>query len=82
MRKFAVVFALSAASVFSATAASAYSRKVENACAGDYQSYCSQYAPHTPAVRRCFESNRKSLSRGCINALVDAGQVPRRYRKR
>lgn len=71
-----------AAVVLPVTSATAYSRKVENACAGDYQNYCSQYAPKTAALRRCFESNRKSLTRRCINALIDAGQVPRKYLRR
>lgn len=64
------------------SAAEAYSQKVKDACAGDYQNFCSQYAPDSTQLRRCFESNRKSLSRYCINALVDAGEVPARYMKK
>lgn len=65
-----------------AAAAEGYSQKVKDACAGDYQSFCSQYAPDSTQLRRCFESNRKSLSRYCINALVDAGEVPAKYLKK
>ena len=65
-----------------ATGAAALNKKVKNACGLDYQDYCSQYAPESAAVRRCFESNRKSLSKGCIRALVDAGEVPARYLRR
>jgi hypothetical protein len=64
------------------SAAEAYSQKVKDACAGDYQNFCSQYAPDSTQLRRCFESNRKSLSRYCINALVDAGEVPAKYMKK
>jgi hypothetical protein len=79
LRRMTVIVAVAVAS---ATGASAYTKKVEDACAGDYQNYCSQYAPDTAALRRCFESNRKGLTRTCINALIDAGEVPRRYLKK
>lgn len=62
--------------------ANAFNKKVRNACGFDYQDFCSQYDPNSSAVRRCFESNRKSLSKGCIRALVDAGEVPSKYLKR
>ncbi|AGK57237.1 hypothetical protein HYPDE_27788 [Hyphomicrobium denitrificans 1NES1] len=62
--------------------AMAYSAKVRQACAGDYQSFCSQYAPDSTELRRCFESNRKGLTRTCKTALVDAGEVPARYLKK
>lgn len=60
-------------------AAEAFSKKVKNACAGDYQDYCAQYVPDSTAARRCFESNHKALSKPCIRALVDAGEVPAKY---
>ena len=72
----------SAMTVLSVSSASALSEKVRKACAGDYQNYCSQYAPETSELRSCFESNRKGLSKICINALVDAGEVPSRYLKK
>ena len=62
--------------------ARAYSQRVNNACSGDYQQFCSSYAPGTTQLRRCMESNRSALSKRCIDALIDAGEVPRRYRKR
>jgi hypothetical protein len=75
--KFAVVGA--ALIAMSATSAGALSKKVKNACAGDYQDYCSQYVPDSTQARRCFESNHKALSKPCIRALVDAGEVPSKY---
>jgi hypothetical protein len=86
MRKFegalmsCAVMATSA--LFAGTAADAYSSKVKDACAGDYQNFCAQYVPDSTELRRCFESNRKGLSRICISALVNAGEVPARYLKR
>ena len=75
--------------VLSATVASlalagaeAATKRVRNACAGDYDAYCSQYAPDSTQTSRCFESNRKHLSKECIRALVDAGEVPAKYLKR
>lgn len=65
-----------------ATGALAMSKKVKDACAGDYQDFCSQYVPESTQARRCFESNHKSLSRPCIRALVDAGEVPSKYRRK
>lgn len=65
-----------------ASSAHALSKRVRNACGLDYQDFCAQYHPGSSAVRRCFESNRRSLSKGCIRALVDAGEVPRKYLRR
>ncbi len=62
--------------------AASYSKEVRKSCAGDYQNFCSQYAPDTPQLRSCFESNRKGLSKFCINALIDAGEVPAKYLKK
>ena len=70
------------AAFFLAAPAMAYSAKVRNACAGDYQNFCAQYAPNSTELRRCFESNRKGLTRTCVTALVDAGEVPAKYRKK
>ena len=68
--------------LFASTAADAYSSKVKDACAGDYQNFCAQYMPDSTELRRCFESNRKGLSRICISALINAGEVPARYLKK
>ena len=86
MRKleFRLAFALmvSAYASFAGSSAQAFSDKVKKACAGDYQNYCSQYAAGTPQLRACFESNRKGLTRICVSALVDAGEVPAKYLKK
>lgn len=78
--KFALLAA--ALALLAAPGVQAAGKKVRDACAGDYDAYCSQYAPDSTPAKRCFESNRKLLSRGCIRALVDAGQVPAKYLKK
>lgn len=55
--------------------ASAVSFKVKLACANDYYSYCSKHAPDTPGVRQCMRVNGPKLSKTCVNALIDAGEV-------
>jgi hypothetical protein len=85
MRKFEGAFlsgVLIVAMGLLATPADAYSAKVRKACAGDYQNFCSQYAPESTELRRCFESNRKGLTHTCVTALVDAGEVPAKYLRR
>jgi hypothetical protein len=79
MRQMTMTLAFVAAVALGATQALAISKKVERDCAGDYQNFCSQYAPGTVQLRDCFESNRKGLSQICIRALVDAGEVPAKY---
>jgi len=64
--------------------ASAYSKKVENSCRGDYQTHCPAYKEGSAALRNCMTlaGKRGNLSPTCFNALVDAGMVPRKYRKK
>jgi hypothetical protein len=63
------------------TPAFAYSQKVKDACSADYGSLCAKYKQGSSELRRCFESNRRVLSTECVQALVDAGEVPARYLK-
>ncbi|WP_244534647.1 hypothetical protein [Hyphomicrobium sp. CS1GBMeth3] len=64
--------------------AGAYSKKVENSCRADYKTHCPAYKEGTSALRSCMTlaGRRGNLSRRCVNALTDAGLVPRKYRKR
>lgn len=77
-----LLFTAAAFAAIAAGPANAVSKKVEKLCEADYNRFCIQYTPGSTEVRRCFESNRKQLSRKCINALVDAGEVPKKYLKR
>jgi hypothetical protein len=53
----------------------AVSLRVQIACAGDYYAHCSQYSPDSPQVRSCMRAVGAGLSKGCVSALVAAGEV-------
>jgi hypothetical protein len=59
----------------SATAQHTYSKAVQKACADDYRSHCGQYGIETDALRLCMDKAGQALSRTCVDALVDAGEV-------
>ena len=63
-------------------AAVAYSPRVENACRDDYFRYCPGYPVGSASLRLCMESKSKQLSRTCVTALIDSGEVDRRRLKR
>ena len=63
------------AALLPATQAGAVSAKVRYACASDYLANCSQYAPNSPQTRACMRKVGYRLSKGCVNALVAAGEV-------
>jgi hypothetical protein len=58
-----------------ATEAGAGNASVNSACANDYLAYCSQHDPDGPGVRRCMRAVGRKLSMGCVNALIEAGEV-------
>ena len=64
-------------SVGSATAQHTYSKAVQKACANDYHRHCPQYGIETEALRLCMDKAGQALSKTCVNALVDAGEVSR-----
>ncbi len=55
--------------------ASAISLRVQMACASDYYAHCSAYSPTSREVRSCMRSVGVGLSKGCVDALVAAGEV-------
>ncbi|MFA5901219.1 MAG: hypothetical protein WC829_19125 [Hyphomicrobium sp.] len=61
------------------SAANAYSSRVNSACERDYYRFCAKYSIGTPELRSCMMGSRRSLSRRCVDALVAAGEVPKRY---
>ena len=66
---------LLAFSVGSATAQHTYSKAVQKACGNDYHRHCPQYGIETEALRLCMDKAGQALSKTCVNALVDAGEV-------
>jgi hypothetical protein len=59
----------------SVSQAGAVSSQVRYACAGDYLSYCSSFAPDSADTRRCMRTVGYKLSKGCVAALISAGEV-------
>lgn len=76
-KRYGALFAsLAVAAIFAHhSPAGAVSSKVRFACASDYLSYCSSYAPESAETRRCMRAAGFKLSRGCVDALVAAGEV-------
>jgi hypothetical protein len=57
------------------TAAVAVTERVKQDCKPDYNRYCSTYAVGSEALRACMSRSAKKLSRTCVSALVDAGEM-------
>jgi hypothetical protein len=53
------------------------SGKVREACGADYKRFCPSYDPNSSKARQCMRQAGKRLSTGCIDALVDAGEIRR-----
>jgi len=73
------VFASLGLLLASATAVSAYSIEVRDECRADYFEYCSDFEVGSPQLRHCMEAEHNRLSRGCIVALEQDGDVPGRF---
>lgn len=59
-----------------------YSARVRRACKGDYNRFCPGYSLYGSELRRCMQSAGKAISKSCVRALVDAGEVPRSMLKK
>lgn len=58
-----------------ASSALAYSGTVQGACRNDYKRFCSAHAIDDPGLRRCMDKAGQSLSRSCVAALINSGEV-------
>ena len=70
----AVAFA-SVALLAGAAAAAPITKAVQTACKTDYKNYCGEYELETAALRGCMDRNGHKLSKSCVNALVQAGEI-------
>jgi hypothetical protein len=61
--------------VATAPNASAINPQVRSACANDYLSNCSAFKPESAETRKCMRAVGYRLSKGCVSALVSAGEV-------
>lgn len=55
--------------------ADSYSKAVQKSCAADYRTYCSDYGLESAALRVCMDKAGKSLSKSCVKALIQSGEV-------
>jgi hypothetical protein len=67
--------AVALSSAAQAQPASSYSKAVQQFCRADYKKYCGEYGLETTALRACMDRNGESLSKSCVRALVQDGQV-------
>lgn len=73
----ALLVATAVAGPAAAADAPRYSKALQKACASDYRRLCGEYGLDTEALRLCMDRKGKSLTRTCVNALVNAGEVSR-----
>jgi hypothetical protein len=60
----------------------AFNKRVERACLADYKNLCPQYRVNSPQLRVCMESKANAISWGCIEALIDSGEVDKKRVRR
>lgn len=58
-----------------AACADSYSKAVRKSCAADYHKYCGEYGIESAALRVCMEKVGNSLSKACVHALIESGEV-------
>ena len=70
-----VVAFASVACLAGAAWAAPITKAVQAACKNDYKNYCGEYGLETAALRSCMDRNGHKLSKTCVNALVNSGEV-------
>lgn len=71
--------AIGVGALAAAGAAQAYSGRVKSACKADFYKFCPSYKLETPELRACMRSAGGNISTRCLDALADAGEIPRKY---
>ncbi|WP_295559399.1 hypothetical protein [uncultured Hyphomicrobium sp.] len=77
--KIFAAFAMSFGLIAAAGTAHAYSGRVKSACKSDFYKFCPSYKLDTPQLRSCMRSAGGNISSRCLDALADAGEIPRKY---
>jgi hypothetical protein len=52
---------------------------MEKECQWDYHNFCSAYAIGSELLDICFKQNGPKLSKGCVDALIAAGDTTQAY---
>jgi hypothetical protein len=58
--------------------AEAVSEKVRKVCRDDYMAHCNTFEVGSEALRQCMRKAGRKLSRPCVDALVEAGEISRK----
>ena len=58
-----------------AAQAETYSKIVQQSCRDDYKKFCSEYGIESTALRSCMDRAGKALSKACVHALIQSGEV-------
>jgi hypothetical protein len=58
-----------------AAQAETYSKIVQQNCRDDYKKFCSEYGIESTALRSCMDRAGKALSKACVQALIQSGEV-------
>ena len=74
-----VAMAALALGAFAGTASAANERRIRKDCGEDFHRLCPREKKDSPALRYCVEAKGNYLSKRCIRALEDEGEVPRGY---
>ncbi|MEM7192464.1 MAG: hypothetical protein AAF405_06270 [Pseudomonadota bacterium] len=77
-----LVLIVCAVGLISSAHAVTYSEAVRKYCRADYKKYCGEYGLETKALRNCMRRHGDQLSKSCIEALVQSGEVSRRELER
>ncbi len=75
----AAVTTLLVAGLAGSGAARAWSDDIIKSCTEDYFAYCKEHSPESSELRYCMEAHRNQISKQCVKALVDAGEVPKKF---
>jgi hypothetical protein len=77
--RFVAVFVVISGFTCQAQSAPDITQAVSQDCRWDYHNFCSEYGIGSPLLNYCFRNNGAKLSRACVNALIQAGDVSKNY---
>jgi hypothetical protein len=70
-----VLGVIGAAGITGTAHADSYSKAVQKSCAADYRKFCGDYGLESTALRVCMDKAGKGLSKSCVKALIQSGEV-------
>ncbi len=79
LKRVAIAVVGIAALAATAGSAAAYSSRVKSACKSDFYRFCPAYSVGSSQLKACMRSAGGNVSRRCIDALADSGEIARKY---